>query len=68
MEINNFNDIMKNCFTSNRMNEKQIKSIIWLIDKRIEEIKKLLNLRENQTVDTIEEYKQIKKLILTNKN
>ena len=29
----------------NRMNEKQINSIIWLIDKRIEEIKKLLNLR-----------------------
>ena len=27
MEINNFNDIMKNCFTSNRINEKQIKSI-----------------------------------------
>jgi len=68
MEINNFNDIMQNCFASNRMNQKQINSIIWLINKRIEEIKKLLNLRENQTIDTIEEYKQIKKILLTFKN
>ena len=68
MEINNFNDIMQNNFASNRMNQKQINSIIWLINKRIEEIKKLLNLRENQTIDTIEEYKQIKKILLTFKN
>jgi len=68
MEINNFNDIMQNNFASNRMNQKQINSIIWLINKRIEEIKKLLNLRENKTIDTIEEYKQIKKILLTFKN
>ena len=42
------------------MTKKQINSIIWLIDKRIEEIKELLNLRDNQTIDTIEEYQQIK--------